>query len=46
MALNSNRENAIYSEMLNYRTYPQDLFLASDQTKAELMSAMHASSAR
>jgi spermidine synthase len=42
MALNSNRENAIYNEMLNYRVYPQDLFIASEQRKAELMSAMQA----
>ena len=40
--LNSNRENAIYNEMLNYRVYPQDLFIASEQRKAELMSAMQA----
>jgi len=46
MALNSNRENAIYSDILNYRVYPEDLFVASDQTKVELMSAMHASPER
>jgi hypothetical protein len=26
--------------MLNYRAYPQDLFVGSDATKMELMSAM------
>jgi spermidine synthase len=46
MALNSNRENAIYSDILNYRVYPEDLFVASDQTRVELMSAMHASPER
>jgi spermidine synthase len=46
MALNSNRESAIYSEMLNYRVYPDEVLTASDQRKAELMSAMHASGAR
>jgi spermidine synthase len=46
MALNSNRENVIYSDILNYRVYPEDLFVASDQTKVELMSAMHASPER
>jgi spermidine synthase len=46
MALNNNREGAIYSEMLNYRVYPEDLFTASEQKKVELMSAMHASDGR
>ena len=46
MALNSSRESAIYADMLNYRVYPEDLFVASDQTKVELMSAMHASPER
>jgi spermidine synthase len=46
MALNSSRESAIYADMLNYRVYPQDLFLGSDQRKMELMSAMHSSPGR
>jgi spermidine synthase len=46
MALNNNRENAIYSDMLSYRAYPQDLFVASDATKAGLMSAMQVDRAR
>ncbi|MGA3095745.1 MAG: fused MFS/spermidine synthase [Bryobacteraceae bacterium] len=46
MAFNNNREGAIYSEMLNYRVYPEDLFTASEQKKVELMSAMHASDGR
>jgi spermidine synthase len=40
MALNSSRESVIYNEMLNYRAYPQDLFLAGDARKAALMSAL------
>jgi spermidine synthase len=46
MALNNNRENAIYSDMLSYRAYPEDLFVASDATKAGLMSAMQVDRAR
>ena len=46
MALNNSRETAIYAEMLNYRAYPEDLFTASEQRKAELISAMHASDGR
>jgi len=42
MALNSNKESAIYEEMLNYRTYPDSLFLASGPKKTELMYALQA----
>jgi spermidine synthase len=38
-ALNNSQENEIYSRMLAYRRYPENLFVVSDQLRAALMSA-------
>jgi spermidine synthase len=39
MALNNSQENAIYGAMLNYRRFPEDLFVVSDARRAQLMAA-------
>jgi hypothetical protein len=33
-------EGAIYSQMLTYRRYPENLFVVSDQLRPSLMSAL------
>jgi hypothetical protein len=33
-------EGAIYSQMLTYRRYPENLFVASDQQRQSLMMAL------
>ena len=40
LALNQNMEGAIYSQMLTYRRYPENLFVVSDQRRPALMSAL------
>jgi spermidine synthase len=42
LALNRDEQNAIYGEMLAYRTYPQNLFQASDTDRDQLMWAIRA----
>jgi spermidine synthase len=38
-ALNNSQEGEIYSRMLTYRRYPENLFVVSDRLKADLMAA-------
>ena len=40
LALNNSMEGAIYSQMLTYRRYPENLFVVSDQRKPALMAAL------
>ena len=40
LALNNSMEGAIYSQMLTYRRYPENLFVVSDQRKPALMMAL------
>ena len=40
LALNNNMERAIYSQMLTYRRYPENLFVVSDRLKPSLMMAL------
>jgi len=40
LALNKSMEGAIYSQMLTYRRYPENLFVVSDQRKPALMMAL------
>jgi spermidine synthase len=40
LALNKSLEGAIYSQMLTYRRYPENLFVVSDQLRPSLMSAL------
>jgi spermidine synthase len=40
LALNNSMEGAIYSQMLTYRRYPENLFVVSDQLKPALMAAL------
>jgi spermidine synthase len=44
MGVNSNRSAAIYYEMASYRTFPDDLFLASERLKQTLKQRMQPSS--
>jgi len=37
--LNNSQEGEIYSRMLTYRRYPENLFVVSDRLKADLMAA-------
>jgi spermidine synthase len=41
MAVNSNAEQAIYSEMLKYRQFPVNLFAGSDHTLQMLYAALN-----
>jgi spermidine synthase len=43
LALNNSMEGAIYSEMLSYRRYPENLFAVSDQLRPALMAAVEGS---
>jgi spermidine synthase len=38
-ALNSSQENAIYSNMLTYRRFPDNLFVVSDRLRPALEAA-------
>ncbi len=38
-ALNNSQESEIYSRMLTYRQYPENLFVVSDRLRADLMAA-------
>jgi len=40
MGLNSRRRESIYEELLGYRKFPEELFVASDQRKEELRKAI------
>jgi spermidine synthase len=40
LALNKSMEGAIYTQMLTYRRYPENLFVVSDQLRPSLMSAL------
>jgi spermidine synthase len=40
LALNKSMEGAIYSQMLTYRRYPENLFVVSDQLRPALMAAL------
>jgi spermidine synthase len=40
LALNKSMEGAIYSQMLTYRRYPENLFVVSDQLRPALMMAL------
>jgi spermidine synthase len=40
LALNNSMEGAIYSQMLTYRRYPENLFIVSGQLRPALMSAL------
>jgi spermidine synthase len=40
LALNRSGEGAIHSQMLNYRRYPENLFVVSEQGRQALMSAL------
>jgi spermidine synthase len=40
LALNNSMEGAIYSQMLTYRRYPENLFVVSDQGRQSLMMAL------
>jgi spermidine synthase len=40
LALNKSMEGAIYSQMLTYRRYPENLFVVSDQRRPALMMAL------
>jgi spermidine synthase len=40
LALNKSMEGAIYSQMLTYRRYPDNLFVVSDRLKPALMAAL------
>jgi spermidine synthase len=40
LALNNSLEGAIYSQMLTYRRYPENLFVVSDRLRPALMSAL------
>jgi spermidine synthase len=42
LALNRNREAAIYNEILNYRRFPSNLLTGSDQTLQQLSAALQA----
>ena len=42
LALNKSMEGAIYSQMLTYRRYPENLFVVSDQRRPALMAAFEA----
>jgi spermidine synthase len=39
LALNKSMEGAIYSQMLTYRRYPENLFVVSGQLRPALMAA-------
>jgi spermidine synthase len=43
LALNNSMEGAIYSQMLTYRRYPENLFVVSDQLRPALMAALEGS---
>ena len=43
LALNNSMEGAIYSQMLTYRRYPENLFAVSDQLRPALMAAVEGS---
>jgi spermidine synthase len=40
LALNNSLEGAIYTQMLAYRRYPENLFVVSDQRRPALMAAL------
>ncbi len=40
LALNNSMEGAIYSQMLTYRRYPENLFVVSDRLRPALMAAL------
>ncbi|MGA2769751.1 MAG: fused MFS/spermidine synthase [Bryobacteraceae bacterium] len=40
LALNKSMEGAIYSQMLTYRRYPENLFVVSDRLRPALMAAL------
>src|SRR6266496_4471027 len=40
MALNVSREGSIYSEMLNYRRFPENLIVGSEQRRTALKMAL------
>jgi hypothetical protein len=40
LALNKSMEGAIYTQMLTYRRYPENLFVVSDQRKPALLMAL------
>jgi spermidine synthase len=42
LALNKSMEGAIYSQMLTYRRYPENLFVVSDRLRPALMAAFEA----
>ncbi|MBZ5727677.1 MAG: fused MFS/spermidine synthase [Acidobacteriia bacterium] len=42
MAVNTSMEGTIYNQMLNYRRYPERLFVASDQMRQALLAALAA----
>jgi spermidine synthase len=43
LALNDSLESAIYSQILSYRRYPQNMLVVSDASREVVMRAMHGS---
>ena len=42
LALNNDLEGPIYSQILSYRRYPQDMLVVSDASRGMVMQALHA----